>query len=90
MSKGVAKRIIVAEPPDPALFERTVFVLRDEAFLKDGANPEALVREAGEIADAYIREKRQERRKRPRPWVWALSGAGATAAAAAALWLLLG
>ncbi len=90
MSKGVAKRIIVAEPPDPTLFEWTVFVLKDEAFLKDAANPEELVRKAGEIADAYIREKLQHRKKRPHPWLWALGGAGVTAAFAAALWLLLG
>ena len=89
MSKGVAKRIIVAEPPDPALFERTIFVLKDEAFLNTDASPEGLVREAGEIADEYIRERLQRRKKRPRPWLWALGGAGVTAVLAAALYFLL-
>ena len=34
---------------DPALFERTIFILKDEPFLKKGVGPEEVIREAGEI-----------------------------------------
>ena len=90
MSRGVAKRVIVADPPDPALFERTIFILKDEPFLKKGVGPEQVIREAGEIADEYIREQLQRRKRRELPWVWALGGAGAMAVVATALWLLAG
>jgi hypothetical protein len=82
MVKGVTRRYVLVESPDPALFEKAIFVLKDG---ETGTSSRELEREARRIAGEYLRESLGGRRRKPLPPVfWSLAGAGATAA----LWLI--
>ncbi len=54
MIKGITKRVIVVKSPDPKIFEEAIFIVREEAFPKNGTSADALLGEAQRIANEYI------------------------------------
>ncbi len=61
MVKGVARRVILVESPDPALFEHAFFLVKEEAF--GAAAPDQVLKEAESSAKHYM----SSHRMRPRP-----------------------
>lgn len=61
MVKGISRRVVVVRPPDSAVYEQAIFIMRDAA-------PPArdTLREACEIAQKYagVTRVRQYRRRR--------------------------
>lgn len=87
MVKGTSRRVIVVDSPDPKLFEQAIFIVKNDAFTKEGVTPQQVLGEACRIARGYAAGQAVKPplwRRLPR-WVW-LAGA---AAAAAAVWLLM-
>ncbi len=87
MVKGTSRRVIVVDSPDPKLFEQAIFIVKNDAFTKEGVTPQQVLGEACRIARGYASGgsvKPPFWQRLPR-WVW-LAGA---AAAAAAAWLLM-
>ena len=82
MVKGISRQVIVVHAPEPAMFEQTIFIIKDGALKQNGVTDEALVKEANKLLSASAG------RKKPRLLlygpVWALGGALLTGAA----WLL--
>jgi hypothetical protein len=78
MIKGVSKRVIVVNSPDPQLFEKAIFILRDGAFLKKNATQDDILREAQKIANCYVKNNVLKKRiKVPAP-AYAAAGAAVT------------
>ncbi len=62
MVKGVARRVVVVKSPDPKVFEQAIFLMREDA---DGAPEEAVLKQAQEVANAYLlRTSPQGKRRR--------------------------
>ena len=78
MVKGVSRRVIVVDSPDPRIFEQAIF--------GGGVSSRQLVDQAVRIARNYARSQGGARR-RPRwpSWLWAVCGAAACGIA----WLLI-
>lgn len=55
MVRGTSRRVIVVESPDPNLFEQAIFIVRNDAFRKDGVTAQQLVDEACRVAKSYTR-----------------------------------
>ena len=69
MVKGISRRVIVVDSPDPRIFEQAIFILKDNS---DGITDDMLLREAKRIINAPAKRKK---------WtgpIWALAGAVAT------------
>lgn len=88
--KGVARRVIVVKSPDPRLFDQAIFIMKEDAFSREGVSADQVLREARKVADGYVRRNAPLRRmfQRLPPPVYAAAGALlATAAWALALYL---
>ena len=83
MVKGVSRRVIVVDSPDPRIFEQAIFILPTDG---GGVSSRQLVDQAVRIARSYARGQGGTRR-RPRwpSWLWAVCGAAACGIA----WLLI-
>lgn len=81
MVKGVTRQIILVDPPDPELFEKAIFILREGCRR---ATSEQLLAEAQEIADSYLRGTLLPGTRLWKPLLCALSGALLTGA----VWLI--
>lgn len=81
MVKGVSRRVVVVDRPDPRYFEQAIFVLRADAPPETHADSYA-VREACRIAGNYLRRCGAGHRLPPllRRLLWFASGAGAALA----------
>lgn len=67
MVQGVSRQVIVVRSPDPRLFEEAIFIVKEDAFGK-GVSADAVVQEARQVADGYIRRNaRLPRTRRPLP-----------------------
>ena len=74
MVKGTSKRVVVVKSPDPKVFEEAIFIVKED-FLRKPGRVDAL-KEAQQVASAYIRGAASPRRKlRFPPFVWLLTGA---------------
>ena len=82
MVKGVSRQIFMVESPDPSIFEKAIFIIRDG---KGGADREQLLKEAQTIAENYLRGNLGRRKKRISPAVYTAAGAAITGI----IWLLL-
>lgn len=80
MVKGVTRQIILVDSPDPNLFEKAIFILKDG---HNAPTSEALLLEAQEIADAYLRGNLEKVRR----WGQKLLYAACGAAVMGAVWL---
>ena len=83
MIKGITKRVIVVKSPDPDVFEEAIFIVKEEAFSKNGITATALLYEAQKIANGYAGVSIKKERRMP-PLFYALAGAGLTGF----IWLL--
>ena len=91
MVKGTSRRVIVVDSPDPKLFEQAIFIVKNEAFAKEGVTSQQVLGEACRIARGYA--ARQTARtpvwKRVPWWGWIAAGAALAAAAIAmVIWLM--
>ena len=55
MVKGISRRVIVVDSPDPRIFEQAIFILRNEAAMGGGVTSQQLVDQAVRIAKNYAR-----------------------------------
>lgn len=75
MVKGISRRVIVVDSPDPQIFEQAIFILRTDG---GGVSSQQLVDQAVRIAKSYARcQGLQRRRVRVPGWLWAAIGAAA-------------
>ena len=63
MVKGVARRVIMVDSPDPKLFEQALFLVREEAF--GGTSPEQVLKQAEASAKRYLLEHHSHCRPSP-------------------------
>ena len=85
MVKGVSRRVVVIESPEPKIFEQAIFIVRNDAIL-GGVSEREIVDEAREVVRDYVgRETKSPRRARLRSPLFA---AFLCAAAIALVWLL--
>ena len=87
MVKGISRRVIVVDSPDPHIFEQAIFILSNEAATGGGVTSQQLVDQAVRIAKSYARTHDDPPKKRFRisPWLSALLGG----AAISIVWLLV-
>lgn len=79
MVKGVSRRVIVVDSPDPHIFEQAIFILPTDG---GGVTSRELVEQAVRIARSYARgQGGGKRRVSLPPWLWAVGGAAVCAAA---------
>ena len=75
MVKGISRRVIVVDSPDPQIFEQAIFILRTYG---GGVSSQQLVDQAIRIAKNYARcQGLPRRRVRVPGWLWAAIGAAA-------------
>ena len=78
MVKGVSRRVVVVNSPDPRIFEQAIFIVRNDALTKDGVSSREIVEEAERVARSYT----QGAGKLSRHWralppaLYAVMGAG--------------
>ena len=73
--KGVSRRVIVVDSPDPQVFEQAIFILSGDGA---GVSQQQLVDQAVRIAKNYARCQGLPRRRVRIPgWLWAAIGAAA-------------
>ena len=86
MVKGVSRQIVVIDSPDQKLFEKAIFIVRNDA-LKEGVTARALVQEARRVAKncATGRNDGGGLWERFLPWISAFIGGGFVGIA----WLLV-
>ena len=53
MVKGISRRVIVVESPDPRVFDQAIFILRNDVLGEDGVSSRQLVDQAVRIAKSY-------------------------------------
>ena len=85
MVKGISRRVIVVESPDPHIFEQAIFILSNDAA-GGGVSSQQVVEQAVRIAKSYARTHgAPPRRRRLTTWMAALLGGGVIGL----LWLVL-
>lgn len=82
MVKGISRRVIVVDSPDPRIFEQAIFILRGET---GGVSQQQLVDQAVRIAKNYSRTHGLPKRRTVPPWLWAVCGG----AIIGLIWLLV-
>ena len=89
MVKGISRRVIVVDSPDPRIFEQAIFIIRNEASSGGGGvTSQQLVDQAVRIARNYVRTHggTVPARRFSAPMLWAaLLGASAIGL----VWLLV-
>ena len=74
MVKGISRRVIVVDSPDPQIFEQAIFILRTDG----GGVSSQQLDQAVRIAKNYARcQGLPRRRVRVPGWLWAAIGAAA-------------
>ena len=63
MVKGITRQVILVKSPDPRLFEEAIFLVKEEAFEREGVDEKTVLREAQKAADGYLKEGRAWDRK---------------------------
>ena len=85
MVKCTSRRVIVVDSPDPKLFEQAIFIVKNDAFTKEGVTPQQVLGEACRIARGYAsgQSARPSLWQRIPRWCYLALAAGA----AVAVWL---
>ena len=84
MVKGISRRVVVVDSPDPNIFEQAIFIIRNDSA--DGVSSQQLVEQAVRIAKSYARtHTAPPRRFQFTPVLAALTGA----VAIALVWMLV-
>ena len=55
MVKGISRRVIVVDSPDPRVFDQAIFPLRNDVLEEDGVSSRQLVDQAVHIAKSSTR-----------------------------------
>ena len=76
MVKGVSRRVVVVDSPDPRFFEQAIFIVRNDAAGR-GVTSRQLVEEARRVAKSCAGGSRSRRWKEISPLLSALLGASA-------------
>ncbi len=90
MVKGITRQVILVRSPDPKLFEEAIFIVKEEALSREGVSAEAVLKEARQAADGYLKQGRAWNRRfssLPGP-VWGALGAAAASLCWGAIFLL--
>lgn len=79
MVKGVSRRVIVVDSPDPNVFEQAIFILRGDG----GVSQQQVVEQARQVAKSYARTHSLQRTRRSRimPLLWTALGSAIIGAA---------
>ncbi len=89
MVKGISRRVIVVDSPDPRIFEQAIFIIRNEAVTGGGGvTSQQLVDQAVRIAKNYARTHggtTTKTRLQLTPWLAAVLGGSAIGL----VWLLV-
>lgn len=88
MVKGISRRVIVVDSPDPNIFEQAIFIIRKDAVSNgDSAASQQVVEQAVRIAKNYAHTHGAAARKKfsLSPWLAALVGG----AVIGLIWLLV-
>ena len=86
MVKGISRRVIVVDSPDPQIFEQAIFILRTDG---GGISSQQLVDQAVRIAKSYARTHGAPRRGfHMTPPLWMATGSAVIGAIWAAVALL--
>ena len=88
MVKGVSRRIVEIPSPDPRIFEKAIFIVREDFVGQTGVSQRELLRQARQAAEGYLRVGEKPREKlldRLRGVLYAVAGA----AAAALAWIMI-
>lgn len=90
MVKGTSRRVIVVDSPDPKLFEQAIFIVKNDAFSRDGVTPQQVLGEACRIARGYTAKEtgRPPRWRRIPRWCWFVGVAAVAALAGGLIWAL--
>lgn len=77
MVKGITRQVILVKSPDPRLFEEAIFIVKEEALVREGVSADRVLREARQAADGYLKQGRvwNRRLKRIPAPVWGAAGA---------------
>ncbi len=84
MVKGVSKRIIEIPSPDPQIFEKAFFIVREDFVGQTGVSEKDILRQAKRAAAGYAAGSKAPRWSffsRLRPAIYAAAGAALTALA---------
>ena len=78
MVKGISRRVIVVDSPDPRVFDQAIFILRNDVLEEDGVSSRQLVDQAVRIAKSYTRCQGlpPPKRHRSTPAIAAMLGGG--------------
>lgn len=78
MVKGVSRRVIVVNSPDPRIFEQAIFIVRNDVLSKDGVSSREIVEEAERVARSYTQGtgRFSHRWRALPPALYAVMGAG--------------
>ena len=79
MVKGLSRRVIVVDSPDPHIFEQAIFIVRNDAMNRNGVTAQRLVDEACRVARTCGRTATCSKRsffRRGSPALWGCIGAG--------------
>ncbi len=63
MVKGITRQVILVKSPDPKLFEEAIFIVKEEALAREGVSAEAVLKEARQAADGYLKQGRAWNRR---------------------------
>ena len=86
MVKGISRQVILVSSPDRKMFEQAIFIVKEDAFSKDGVTAEQVLAEAQRVADGYVRRNSKLGKRLLRIPAPAYAAAGAIAATA--VWAL--
>ena len=76
MVKGLTRRVVIVDAPDPTLFEQAIFIVRNEVFSKEGVTPEQVITQARRVAQGYAERQVRRGRLSLRSFGCTLLGAG--------------
>ena len=78
MVKGISRRVVVVDSPDPRIFEQAIFIVRNEALSGSGITSQEIVDEARRVAKSYTQGAGQlsHRWRGLPPAVYTFIGAG--------------
>lgn len=88
MVRGISRRVVVVDSPDPRVFEQAIFIVRNDAA-GEGVSSRELVEEARRVAKEYASGGHFDHALRSMtPLLYALMGAAGCGAVWLLCWLL--